>query len=303
MATGFVPRGIIPAMVTPFTEGDEINEASLRKLTNYLIEGGVHGLFAVGSQGEFWAMDLEEKQQVIEIVVDEAQGRVPIYAGTGATTTREAVALTRMAEKAGADAVSVITPFFVSPSQQELIDYYRAITEATALPVLLYNNPGRTGVNLTVDTVVKLAEIGNIVGIKDSSGDLQLTAEYIRRTPDDFHVLMGRDTLIYGGLLYGATGSIAASANVKPSLVVEIYEAFTQGDLKRSLRAQQALAPLRIAFGLGTFPSVVKEAVNLIGIDVGRCRGPVGPLPSDKLQQLNDVLIGMGLETTYRHQR
>lgn len=302
MTTGFVPRGIIPAMVTPFTQSDEINEAALRKLTNYLIEGGVHGLFAVGSQGEFWAMDPEEKRQVIEVVVDETQGRVPVYVGTGATTTREAVALTRMAENAGADAVSAITPFFVSPSQQELIDYYRAIAEATDLAVLLYNNPGRTGVNLTVDTVVKLSEIDNIVGIKDSSGDLQLTAEYIRRTPDDFHVLMGRDTLIYGGLLYGARGSIAASANVKPSLVVEIYEAFLQGDLQRSLQAQQALAPLRIAFGLGTFPSVVKEAVNLIGIDVGRCRGPVGPLPPDKLQQLNDVLIDMGLETTYPHQ-
>ena len=299
MANRFVPRGIIPAMVTPFTADDRVNEQSLRKLTNYLIDGGVHGLFAVGSQGEFWALDIKEKQQVIEIVVEETDGRVPVYAGTGATTTREAVQLTRMAEKAGADALSVITPFFVSPSQGELMELYTAVAEATSLPVLLYNNPGRTGVNLTVDTTVRLASIDNIVGIKDSSGDLQLAAEFIRCTDDDFYVLMGRDTLIYGGLLYGAAGSIAASANVKPSLGVEIYEAFFEGDLKRSLQAQHALAPLRIAFGLGTFPSVVKEAVNLIGIDVGPCRSPIGRLAPDKLCELNDVLIGMGLETNF----
>ena len=301
MATTFIPRGIIPAMVTPFTTDDKINEQSLRQLTNYLIEGGVHGLFAVGSQGEFWALDEDEKRQVFEIVIDETRGRVPVYAGTGAVTTREAIQLTQMAEEVGADAVSVLTPFFLSLNQDELVDFYTEIADSTSLPVILYNNPGRTGINISVETVVKLArDVDNIISIKDSSGDLQLSAEYIRRTGDDFHVLMGRDTLIYGGLLYGAAGSIAASANVKPSLLVEIYNAFMEGDLKRSLEAQRALAPLRIAFGLGTFPSVVKEAVNMIGIDVGHCRAPVGLLTPDKLKQLNDVLVGMGMKTNFR---
>lgn len=301
MATTFIPRGIIPAMVTPFTTDDKINEQSLRQLTNYLIEGGVHGLFAVGSQGEFWALDADEKRQVFEIVIDETRGRVPVYAGTGAVTTREAIQLTQMAEEVGADAVSVLTPFFLSLNQDELVDFYTEIADSTSLPVILYNNPGRTGINISVETVVKLArDVDNIISIKDSSGDLQLSAEYIRRTGDDFHVLMGRDTLIYGGLLYGAAGSIAASANVKPSLLVEIYDAFMEGDLKRSLEAQRALAPLRIAFGLGTFPSVVKEAVNMIGIDVGHCRAPVGLLTPDKLKQLNDVLVGMGMKTNFR---
>ena len=301
MATTFIPRGIIPAMVTPFTTDDKINEQSLRQLTNYLIEGGVHGLFAVGSQGEFWALDADEKRQVFEIVIDETRGRVPVYAGTGAVTTREAIQLTQMAEEVGADAVSVLTPFFLSLNQDELVDFYTEIADSTSLPVILYNNPGRTGNGISVETVVKLArDVDNIISIKDSSGDLQLSAEYIRRTGDDFHVLMGRDTLIYGGLLYGAAGSIAASANVKPSLLVEIYDAFMEGDLKRSLEAQRALAPLRIAFGLGTFPSVVKEAVNMIGIDVGHCRAPVGLLTPDKLKQLNDVLVGMGMKTNFR---
>jgi len=301
MGTTFVPKGIIPAMVTPFTADDKINEQSLRQLTNYLIEGGVHGLFAVGSQGEFWALDADEKRQVFEIVIDETRGRVPVYAGTGAVTTREAIQLTQMAEEVGVDAVSVLTPFFLSLSQDELVDFYTEIAESTSLPVILYNNPGRTGINISVETVVRLArDVDNIISIKDSSGDLQLSAEYIRRTGDDFYVLMGRDTLIYGGLLYGAAGSIAASANVKPSLLVEIYDAFMEGDLKRSLEAQRSLAPLRIAFGLGTFPNVVKEAVNMIGIDVGRCRRPVGLLAPDKLKQLNDVLVGMGMKTNFR---
>jgi len=300
MVSRFTPKGIIPAMVTPFTTDDKINEKSLRQLTNYLIDGGVHGLFAVGSQGEFWAMTPEEKRQVLGIVVDETRGRVPVYAGTGAVTTREAVMLTQMAEEVGVDAVSVITPFFVTPNPNELIAFYTDIAKSTGLPVLLYNNPGRTKVNISADMVVKVAEVDNIVGIKDSSGDLTLTAEYIRRTGDDFHVLMGRDTLIYGALLYGAAGSIAASANVKPALLVEIYDAFVAGDLERSLAAQYALAPLRIAFDLGTFPSVIKEALNLIGIDAGRCRAPVGPLTVDKRKELNDVLVAMGLETRYK---
>ncbi len=300
MSRNFVPKGIIPAMVTPFTQDDKVNEKSLRQLTNYLIDGGVHGLFAVGSQGEFWALSPEEKRQVLEIVVDETRGRVPVYGGTGAITTREAVMLTQMAEEVGVDAVSILTPFFIQPNQNELIQFYTDIAKSTSLPILLYNNPGRTGVNLAAGTVAKLAEVDNIVGIKDSSGDLTLAAEYIRLTGDDFHVLMGRDTLIYGGLLYGAKGSIAASANVKPSIPVEIYEAFVAGDLKRSLQAQRALAPLRLAFELGTFPYVIKEALNLIGIEAGRCRAPVGPLAPDKLKQLNDVLVGMGLETNYK---
>ena len=300
MPDTFVPKGIIPAMITPFTADDKINEKSLRKLTSYLIAGGVHGLFVVGSQGEFWAMDADEKRQAIEVVVDEAGGRVPVYAGTGAITTREAVKLSQIAEKAGADALSVITPFFITPNPTEMIEFYTAVAEATSLPVLLYNNPGRTGVNLGVATVAKLSEVKNIIGIKDSSGDMQLAAEYIRCTGDDFHVLMGRDTLIYGGLLYGAKGSIAASANVKPSLVVDIYEAFIKGDLKASLEAQRALAPLRLAFELGTFPAVIKEALTLIGIDAGQCRHPVGPMSPDKLKQLNDVLVGMGMETNYK---
>jgi 4-hydroxy-tetrahydrodipicolinate synthase len=297
------PYGIIPAMVTPLTADDEIDAVALRGLTNYLIDGGCHGLFAVGSQGEFWALAADEKRRVWETVVEETAGRVPVYAGTAAVATREAVALTRMAEEAGVDAVSVLTPFFVSPNEAELFDHYRAVAEATSLPVLLYGNPARTGVKISPRLLARLAEISNVVGIKDSSGDLQLTAEYVEATANapDFAVLMGRDTLIFGGLAYGALGAIAATANVVPELVVDIYERFQAGDMDAAREAQAALAPLRLAFTWGTFPVVVKEALDLVAEHrgwtwrAGPARAPVGPMPDDQRERLRSVLQAMGV--------
>jgi 4-hydroxy-tetrahydrodipicolinate synthase len=291
----FQPKGIIPAMVTPFTPDGKINVGALRKLTNYLIDGGVHGLFPVGSQGEFYALTFDEKKTVIETVVEETRGRVPVYAGTGAITTREAIALTRMAEAAGVSAVSVLTPYFIHPNENELFEFYSAVAKSTRLPVLLYNNPGRTGVNISANFVVRASKIENIVGVKDSSGDLTLTAEFIRRTDKGFSVLAGRDTLIYGTLCYGGKGSIAATANVAPKILVEIYEAFMAGDMKRSLEAQFRLAPLRLAFDLGTFPVVIKEALNLLGIDAGVGIAPVGGIKPEAKEELKKILKEMGL--------
>ncbi len=291
----FQPKGIIPAMVTPVTLEGKINVKALRKLTNYLIEGGVHGLFPVGSQGEFYALTFEEKKKVIEVVIEETRGRVPVYAGTGAITTRETITLTQMAEKAGVSAVSILTPFFINPNEAELFEFYSAVAKATRLPVLLYNNPARTGVNISANFVARASKIENIIGIKDSSGDLTLASEYIRRTNKDFSVLAGRDTLIYGTLCYGGKGAIAATANVAPKLVVEIYEAFQAGDLKRSLEAQFRLAPLRLAFELGTFPVVIKEALNLIGIDAGIAIPPVGEVNPKAKEDLKEILKNMGL--------
>jgi 4-hydroxy-tetrahydrodipicolinate synthase len=289
------PHGIIPAMVTPLTAQDDINEGSLRKLTNHLIAGGSHALFAIGSQGEFWALTREEKRHVAEIVTDEAKGRAPVYAGTAGITTREAIALTRDAEAIGVDAVSVLTPFFLSPTEAELFEHYRAIAASTSLPIVLYTNPDRTGVKISPRLLSDLAKIDNIVGIKDSSGDLQLTAQYVQVVPEEFSVLMGRDTLILAGLLYGAKGSIAATANVKPDLVVSIYERYIAGDLAGALEAQEALAPLRLAFSWGTFPVVIKEALDLMGLEAGPSRAPVGAMPAEKREQLKGVLQGMGV--------
>ena len=287
-------HGIIPAMVTPFHADEALNEDALRQLVNHLIAGGVHGLFPTGSQGEFYALTPDEKQRVWEIVVDEAAGRTTVYAGTGAITTREVIALNKRAERAGIQAVSVLTPLFITPTQDELYRHYVAIADATTLPVLLYNNPGRTGVHLSPGLVGRLAEHPNIIGVKDSSGDLSLTLEYLRQTDSDsFAVLMGRDTLIYAGLLHGAAGAIAATANVAPGLVVAIYEAFAAGDFDRALAAQNALAPLRQAFELGTFPGVIKHALALLGIPAGPARGPVGALSPENFEKLKHLIEEM----------
>lgn len=293
----FVPKGIIPAMVTPIDETGRIKEASARKLVNHLIDGGVHGLFPVGSQGEAFSLTLEQKKAIIRIVIDETRGRVPVYAGTGAVTTRETIETTKMSQDLGVSAVSVITPYFIIPNQKELIEHYTAIAKACPeLPILLYSNPDRTQVPFPISTVLELAAVDNIIGIKDSSGDMSLTGEYIRLTRGmNFHVLMGRDTLIYAALCYGAAGSICATGNVDPRVPVEIYEAFIAGDHKRALDAQFRLAPLRVAFGLGTFPVVVKEALTMIGIDAGPAILPIGPMTPENREKLRKVISDMGM--------
>jgi 4-hydroxy-tetrahydrodipicolinate synthase len=289
------PFGIIPAMVTPLTQSQEINESALRMLTRHLIKGGVHGLFAIGSQGEFWAFTAKEKQKVWETVVQETAGKVPVYAGSAAITTREAVELTQLAEKCGADAVSVLTPFFVEPNEEELYQHYKAVASSTRLPVLLYTNPARTGVKVPAKLVKRLAEIDNIVGIKDSSGDFSLTMEYMAQAPKDFAMVMGRDTLIFAALMQGAKGAIAATANVCPDLVVKIYENFKAGRIDAARGAQEGLAPLRLAFTWGTFPVVIKEALDLMGMEGGPCRAPVGPLTKEQRDRLRGLLKDMKL--------
>ena len=292
---GLEVKGIIPAMITPMNDSEEIDEAGMRELINYLIDSGVHGIFICGSQGESYALTEEEKKRIINIVVDEVNGRIPVYAGTGATTTKASIRLSKYAEDAGADAVTIVTPYFIKPSQDELYMHYRRIAESIDIPVLIYNNPGRTGVNLEAETVRRLAEIDNIVGIKDSSGDLTLTAQYIMECPKEFAVLAGRDSLILATLLYGGKGAVAATANVAPKLVVEIYESFMRGDLERARELQFKLLPLRLAFNLGTFPAVVKEAMNILKRPSGPARSPVSSLPEDKRQRLKLILKGIGL--------
>ncbi len=290
-----VINGIIPAMVTPLDDKERINELMLRKLVNHLIEGGVHGIFATGSQGEFYALSPDEKQLIWGIVVEEVRGRVPVYAGTSAITTSQVIELNRLAEDVGINAVSILPSFYIHPSEKELRQHYYSIADSTRLPVLLYNNPGRTGVNLSPKLVIDLSKHPNIVGIKDSKGDLTQTFEIICGTDDQFAVLMGRDSLIYAGLLHGAVGAIAATANVVPTLVVEIYNAYLDGDIQRALLAQKKLLPLRLAFDLGTFPMVVKEALNLIGIYVGAARSPISYLQEAEKNELKTILQNLGL--------
>ncbi|HEV3117204.1 MAG TPA: 4-hydroxy-tetrahydrodipicolinate synthase, partial [Gemmataceae bacterium] len=272
-------HGIIPPVATPMQPNEDLDLPRLRWFLDHLIREGVHGLFVLGTNSEFYALDEREKQEVIATAVEHVRGRVPVYAGTGAESTREAVRLTKMAEREGASGVSVITPYFISPNQQEIYDHYRRIAESTALPVILYNNPSTCGgIKIDVDTVARLAEIANILGVKDSSGDLQNTMEYIRVVPERFAVMMGRDTLIYSALLFGARGAVPATANVAPALCAEIYNAFQRGDHAAAKAAQLRLNPIRLSLTLGTAPGGVKAALSLLGMSIGPSRAPVAPL-------------------------
>jgi 4-hydroxy-tetrahydrodipicolinate synthase len=288
-------KGIVVPIITPFHEDESVNEAGLRQLVNHLIDKGVHGVFPAGSSGESFALTMDEKKRVIDIVIDENDGRVLLIAGTGAITTRDSIELTRYAEAAGADAVSVITPYFISPSYDDLREHYMRIAGSVSIPVLAYNNPGRTGVPLSPQLVADIAsQATNFVGIKDSSGDLTNTMSYIAQCPPTFRTFMGRDTIIYAALCYGCVGAVAATANVVPELVVGIYEAFMAGDHALALERQRELAPLRLAFGLGPFPVTVKESLNLMGLPAGPCRAPIKSLTGAPREKLAAILRKMG---------
>jgi 4-hydroxy-tetrahydrodipicolinate synthase len=289
-------RGVVPPLITPIDAKERVDEKGLRSLIEHVLKGGVHGVFVLGSTGEFYGLELEEKKRAIAVTVDQVKGRVPVYVGASDITTRECVRLAQLAEEMKAQAVTILTPMFISPSEEELYCHFRTIAESTSLPVLVYNNPDRTGVNMSANLVDRLADIPNIAGAKDSSGDMTLTSEYIRRTRDrGLRIMAGRDTMILATLVYGGCGCVAATANVAPALVVEIYEKYMAGDIKGSLEAQYRLAPLRIGFGLGSFPVVTKDALNLLGINVGDPIRPIGHCTETNMAKLKEILVKMGL--------
>ena len=290
-------KGIIPPVITPMTPNQEIDLPGLRRHIDWMISHRVHGIFVLGTTGEFYGLDEAEKQAVVADAVAHVAGRMPVYAGTGAETTREVIRLTRMAEKEGANGVSVITPYFIKPSQPELIDHFKRVAESTKLPVVLYNNPATCGgLSIEPDTVSKLAQVSNIIGIKDSSGDLQNTIEIIRNTPrETFSVLNGRDTLILAALQFGAQGAIPASCNIAPELCVGMYEAFEKGDIAAAKEYQSRLHPVRMAMSLGTGNGAIKEALTLLGRPCGPNRSPISPLSDEKKAKLKSILEKAGL--------
>jgi 4-hydroxy-tetrahydrodipicolinate synthase len=292
------PVGIIPPLVTPFTAEEALDLPRLRWLIDWQLSQGVDAIFVLGTTGEFYALSEDEKQVVTAVTVAHCHRRAPVWVGVGAESTREVLRLTRMAEREGADGVSVITPYFIKPTQHELYDHFRLVAESTSLPVVLYNNPAACGgVCLEPPTVARLADRQrNIVGIKDSSGDLQNTIELLRLTPPErFSVLNGRDTLILAALQAGAHGAIPATGNIAPQLCVGIYQSFRQGDWEKAREYQSRLHAIRTALSLGTGNGVVKEAMALLGRACGPNRRPIAPLSEDKRQQLWRILEQAGL--------
>lgn len=292
----FKPYGIIPPIITPMDEKGHFNEPVFRRMIRRLIDEGVHGIFPMGTTGEFYAFTNEEVRAIFKAAVEEASGRVPVYGGANHITTRGVMRLTEIAEDAGVDAVSVLTPMFISQTQHEIYQFYKTIAENTDMPIIIYNNKPKTNVTVEPATASALADIPNIVGIKDSTGDFTNTEEYLRLTRNkEFHVLLGRDTLIYAGLCYGAAGAIASCANVAPRIAADIYDKYMAGDREGALEAQFLLAPLRIACNMGTFPEVIKEGLIMEGYPVGKCLEPIQELTGEQKEMLRNVLKQMGL--------
>jgi 4-hydroxy-tetrahydrodipicolinate synthase len=295
---GMEIKGIIPAVITPFTADERVDEPAFRRVVSAQIEQGVHGLFPAGTGGEFSTLSFEEKTRLMQVTVEVAAGRVFVMPNVGAITTAESVALARHAEAVGCDAVSAVTPFFLKPSQEELIEHYKAICAAVTIPVLAYNIPERTGgVSLAVATVARLArEVPNFAGIKDSTGDLTNSVDYAQACPPSFKVFMGRDTLIYGALVYGLAGAVAATANVAPALAVGIYTAWQANDLAKARALQARLAPVRKLFAVGSHPNGLKEAMVQLGLlECGMCRRPTLGLSPAQKAEVTKVLKEAGL--------
>ncbi len=285
-------KGIIPAIITPMNEDESINENELRHQVNRLLDAGVHGLFPFGTNGEGYILNEAEKELILSIVVDEVKGRVPVYAGTGCTGTKDTIRQSKMAKAAGADILSVITPYFAQASQNEIYEHYKTIAEAVDMPIVLYNIPARTGNSILPTTVAKLSKIPNVIGVKDSSGNFDNMLQYIEATADagDFAVLSGNDSLILWNLLAGGAGGIAGCANVYPKTMASIYDYFVSGDLKRAREAQNSIRSFRSCFKYGNPNTIVKTAVSLLGYPVGKCRAPFNQIPEEGMEALKKVL-------------
>lgn len=281
MNTDFI-KGVVVPILTPIDADERIDEARLRAQVDYVIDGGVSGILAFGSNGEFYMVEEDEMERGLKLMVDQAAGRVPVYFGIGAISTRKCCRLAQMAAANGAAGISVLQPMFLKPTYQELFQHFQTIAGSVPdTPMLLYNNPGRVGYTLTAELIDQLAhQVPNIVGMKDTSGDITLTAEFIRRTRDvDFKVFGGKDTLLYASLCHGAVGGVCTAANFMPELITAVYNKFVAGDLKGSLEAQFKLNPVRLSMDAASFPVAAKDMANLRGRDVGEPYLPSLPTP------------------------
>jgi 4-hydroxy-tetrahydrodipicolinate synthase len=289
-------RGVFSAMITPFDRNENVDEGAFETLLNWTISKGVNGVFVVSSTGESWALSFEEKVRLFQLAVAVVKGRVPVIAGVGVPSTREAVRLAEAAQAAGVDSLCAVPPSFVRPTQDELVAHYSALAQASTLPLLLYNIPMLAGNVLGAPAVRILAErFPQIAGIKDSSGDLTLLNDLVLQRRPDFSVVTGIDTLVLPGLLAGGQGAILGSANVCPQLALDIVRLFDAGRLEDARAVQNRLTRFWLAMGLGSFPAPVKAAVELLGLPAGAPRRPVMSLDADRREALRRELRAMGV--------
>ncbi len=285
--------GAISAIVTPFKEG-KVDEEAFRSLINFLIDGGISGIVPCGTTGESATLSHQEHERVIDITVETVNKRVPVIAGTGSNSTSEAVRLTRHAKEAGADAALLITPYYNKPTQKGLYEHYKAVAAACDIPLILYNVPARTGVNMSSETVVNLSRIDSIVGIKEASGDLVKCSEIIRDTADDFCLLSGEDALNYPILCCGGTGAISVTANILPEKVSALCTAWEKGDTAAAREIHLELLEINNIMFIETNPLPVKTALAMMGKVREEFKLPLCTMTEGNRKKLAEVLTRYG---------
>jgi 4-hydroxy-tetrahydrodipicolinate synthase len=287
-------EGVLPALITPFTKDNKIDKQGFKQNIGFLIENGVSGIVPCGTTGESATLSIEEHEHVIEIAVECST--VPVVAGTGSNNTTEAIELTRFAKDAGADAALLITPYYNKPNDRGMLAHFKKIANEVDIPMIMYNVPSRTGINLKPEIVAELAKESNIVGIKEASGNLDQVTRIIEMTQDeDFVILSGDDGLTLPIMALGGAGVISVVANVAPKLTVSMVEAFQRGDLDEARRLHLALAPLIRAVFLETNPIPIKKAVELIGFPAGHLRLPLASISEDNERKLKAALDNLHL--------
>ena len=288
-------EGTYVAMVTPFTNDLEIDEEGFRSNINYLIDKGVTGLVGAGTTGESATVSHEEHQRIIDILVDEVNGRVETIAGTGSNATSEALSLTQYAYDAGADSALLITPYYNKPQQHAMVQHYSTIADAIDIPLILYNVPSRTGINMDVETIVELAKVDGIDAVKEASGSVDKVSDIYKALThegieDDFCILSGEDSLTLPLMAVGATGVISASANIDAKRMVLMVDSILNDDYTRAMELHYEMVELIRTLFIESNPVPVKTAMNLMGLPSGPLRLPLVDMKDENLEQLKKAL-------------
>jgi len=287
-------RGSFTALVTPFRNGS-LDEKAFRDIVEWQIAEGTNGLVPVGTTGESPTLSHDEHKQVVEWCIDQADGRVPVIAGSGSNSTAEAIELSRHAEKAGADAVLIVTPYYNKPTQEGLYQHYKAINDAIGIPIIIYNIPGRSIVDMSVETMARLFELKNVAGVKDATANMARVSQQRAAMGSDFNQLSGEDITALGFMAHGGHGCISVTSNVAPRLCAEFQAACLKGDFATALKLQDKLAPLHINLFVETSPAPIKYAMSLIGKCAGTVRLPMVPASEKAQAAVRQAMVHAGL--------
>ena len=287
-------HGSMPALVTPFKDG-KFDEPAFRALVDWQISSGSHGLVPVGTTGESPTLSHAEHRRVVDVCIDEARGRVPVIAGAGSNNTHEAIELAKHAEKAGADAVLVVTPYYNKPTQEGLYQHFKAVNDAIGIPIIIYNIPPRSVIDMSVETMKRLSELENIVGVKDATGDVGRVSKQRHAMGADFIQLSGEDMTALAHMAAGGHGCISVTANIAPAQCAELMEAVFKGDYSAALHLQDRLIPLHAALFLEPGVAGVKYAMSLIGRAQNQLRLPLTPVSANVESAIRRAMAHAGI--------